>query len=88
MHPMRSVIASLSLAALLFVPIVTHADQTHPPAQAKPLKKCPKGYSKHKDAQSALWCMDSSGKSYTPQNAAYTAKAAKAAPDAQKYFRD
>ncbi len=67
----RLLLVSLGTALLaLLVPLNVQAGQV-----TKPLTKCPRHYSRHKDDLRHTWCMDSSGRSYTPENARYVAKA-------------
>ncbi len=70
-------VSTLGLAAFPLLPAQMGGAQATQPAQIKPLKKCPKGFTRHKDDLGVLWCMDASGRSYTPENARYTAKRAK-----------
>jgi hypothetical protein len=37
-------------------------------------QSCPKGFRKTKDGLGQTWCMDSEGRSYTPENVRYVAK--------------
>jgi hypothetical protein len=63
------------VTTLLFFPGLSHAQSVDGPTITKPVAKCPRHYSKHKDDHGGAWCMDSSGRNYTPENARYVAKA-------------
>jgi len=43
-------------------------------AYTKSRGKCPRGFRRYKDNTSATWCVDSEGRSYTPENARYVAE--------------
>lgn len=66
------VLPALVITALLasLAPLPAIGDEA-----TKPLNKCPRHYSKHKDELRQTWCMDSSGRNYTPENARLVAKA-------------
>jgi len=34
-------------------------------------KRCPSGFTGHPDMRGVIWCMDSAGRNYTPENAEY-----------------
>ena len=34
----------------------------------KPINRCPRHYKKYRDDHGEVWCMDSSKRSYTPEN--------------------
>jgi len=84
MHMFRISFAAISAAVLLPVAIAQTDRSVSGPKDVLPsasvsdanksLNKCPKHYSKHKDDLGAVWCMDASGRSYTPENARYVAK--------------
>jgi hypothetical protein len=66
-----------AVCGILFSNLLAQADPNVAPVAsktAKPLTKCPKHYTKHKDDLGAVWCMDSSGRNYTPENARLVAK--------------
>jgi hypothetical protein len=76
----QSFLLAITGAAILFPATIAQTNASTAPAissTAKPLAKCPRHYSKHRDDLGAAWCMDSSGRSYTPENAKVVAKASK-----------
>jgi hypothetical protein len=67
-------IAALSLGVLLpNSPAQTDTNTAHTAPAAsvstKPVTRCPRHFTKHKDDHGGVWCMDSSGRNYTPENA-------------------
>jgi hypothetical protein len=68
--PIPLLIATLSMGVLLSNgPAQTERIPPVTPVSTKPLTKCPRHFSKHKDDHGGIWCMDSSGRNYTPENA-------------------
>ena len=79
----NTVLVALTSATVLSFTASSYANGNDGAKATKPLTKCPRHYSKHKDDLGHLWCMDSAGANYTPDNARYVAHLAmmKAKPE-------
>lgn len=69
----NTILLALTSAMVLSFTASSYANGNDASKAAKPLTKCPRHYSKHKDDLGHPWCMDSSGGNYTPENARYVA---------------
>ena len=76
MHLTRIVLVIVAFVGVFSaVPIEASRNDAALPS-TKPLTKCPRHYSKHREDLGSVWCMDSSGRNYSPENARAVAKIA------------